>query len=310
LSYFSNGKAYLGKGFYVTLGLEVDILGFEIKKICVVGAGVMGSGIAQVCAQAGFPVNMYDIKQEFIDKGLNNIKGNLKRSVEKGKISQDEADKILGRIATTIDLKQAAKDVDFVIEAAPENMEIKKQVFKDLDEFTPKNAILASNTSSLSITEIASATKRPEKVVGMHFFNPAPVMKLVEVVKGHLTSQETVETVKELAKKLGKTPVECKDSPGFIANRICVPMINEAITALQEGIASKEDIDLAVKLGYNHPMGPLELADLIGLDIILAIMETYYKEFNDPKYRPATLLKQMVRAGLLGRKTGKGFYQY
>ena len=285
-------------------------MGFEIKKICVVGAGVMGSGIAQVCAQAGFPVNMYDIKQEFIDKGLNNIKGNLKRSVEKGKISQDEADKILGRIATTIDLKQAAKDVDFVIEAAPENMEIKKQVFKDLDEFTPKNAILASNTSSLSITEIASATKRPEKVVGMHFFNPAPVMKLVEVVKGHLTSQETVETVKELAKKLGKTPVECKDSPGFIANRICVPMINEAITALQEGIASKEDIDLAVKLGYNHPMGPLELADLIGLDIILAIMETYYKEFNDPKYRPATLLKQMVRAGLLGRKTGKGFYQY
>ena len=285
-------------------------MGFEIKKICVVGAGVMGSGIAQVCAQAGFPVNMYDIKQEFIDKGLNNIKGNLKRSVEKGKISQDEADKILGRITTTIDLKQAAKDVDFVIEAAPENMEIKKQVFKDLDEFTPKNAILASNTSSLSITEIASATKRPEKVVGMHFFNPAPVMKLVEVVKGHLTSQETVETVKELAKKLGKTPVECKDSPGFIANRICVPMINEAITALQEGIASKEDIDLAVKLGYNHPMGPLELADLIGLDIILAIMETYYKEFNDPKYRPATLLKQMVRAGLLGRKTGKGFYQY
>jgi len=253
---------------------------------------------------------MYDIKQEFIDKGLNNIKGNLKRSVEKGKISQDEADKILRRITTTIDLKQAAKDVDFVIEAAPENMEIKKQVFKDLDEFTPKNAILASNTSSLSITEIASATKRPEKVVGMHFFNPAPVMKLVEVVKGHLTSQETVETVKELAKKLGKTPVECKDSPGFIANRICVPMINEAITALQEGIASKEDIDLAVKLGYNHPMGPLELADLIGLDIILAIMETYYKEFNDPKYRPATLLKQMVRAGLLGRKTGKGFYQY
>ncbi len=288
----------------------MKFLGFEVRRVCVVGAGVMGSGIAQVCAQAGFSVNMYDIKQEFVEKGLNNIKGNLKRSVEKGRISQEEADKILGRITTTIDLKEAVREVDFVIEAAPENMEIKKQVFKDLDGFSPKHAILASNTSSLSITEIASVTGRPDKVVGMHFFNPAPVMKLVEVVKGQLTSQETVNIVKDLAKRLGKTPVECKDSPGFIANRICVPMINEAIMVLQEGVASKEDIDLAVKLGYNHPMGPLELADLIGLDTLLAIMETYYKEFNDPKYKPALLLKQMVRAGLLGRKTGKGFYQY
>jgi len=288
----------------------VKFLGFEVRRVCVVGAGVMGSGIAQVCAQAGFSVNMYDIRQEFVEKGLNNIKGNLKRSVEKGRISQEEADKILGRITTTIDLKEAVREVDFVIEAAPENMEIKKQVFKDLDGFSPKHAILASNTSSLSITEIASVTGRPDKVVGMHFFNPAPVMKLVEVVKGQLTSQETVNIVKDLAKRLGKTPVECKDSPGFIANRICVPMINEAIMVLQEGVASKEDIDLAVKLGYNHPMGPLELADLIGLDTLLAIMETYYKEFNDPKYKPALLLKQMVRAGLLGRKTGKGFYQY
>lgn len=285
-------------------------MSFKIKKICVVGAGVMGSGIAQICAQAGFEVNLYDIKQEFVEKGLNNIKGNLKRSVEKGRISQEEADKILGKIVTTINLKEAVKDVDFVIEAAPENMEIKRQVFKDLDNFSPKHAILASNTSSLSITEIASVTSRPDKVVGMHFFNPAPIMKLVEVVKGQLTSEETVTIVKDLAKKLGKTPVECKDSPGFIANRICIPMINEAIIVLQEGVASKEDIDLAVKLGYNHPMGPLELADLIGLDTLLAIMETYYKEFNDPKYKPALLLKQMVRAGLLGRKTGKGFYQY
>ncbi|MGP3666864.1 MAG: 3-hydroxyacyl-CoA dehydrogenase family protein [Candidatus Bathyarchaeota archaeon] len=281
-----------------------------MKKICVVGAGVMGSGIAQICAQAGFEVNLYDIKQEFVEKGLNNIKGNLKRSVEKGRISQEEADKILGKIVTTINLKEVVKDVDFVIEAAPENMEVKRQVFKDLDNFSPKHAILASNTSSLSITEIASVTSRPDKVVGMHFFNPAPIMKLVEVVKGQLTSEETVTIVKDLAKKLGKTPVECKDSPGFIANRICIPMINEAIIVLQEGVASKEDIDLAVKLGYNHPMGPLELADLIGLDTLLAIMETYYKEFNDPKYKPALLLKQMVRAGLLGRKTGKGFYQY
>ncbi|MCX8176460.1 MAG: 3-hydroxybutyryl-CoA dehydrogenase, partial [Candidatus Bathyarchaeota archaeon] len=281
-----------------------------MKKICVVGAGVMGSGITQVCAQAGFEVNLYDIKQEFVEKGLNTIKGNLKRSVEKGRISQEEADKILEKIVTTTNLKEAVKEVDFVIEAAPENMEIKRQVFKDLDNFSPKHAILASNTSSLSITEIASVTSRPDKVVGMHFFNPAPVMKLVEVVKGQLTSEETITTVKDLAKKLGKTPVECKDSPGFIANRICIPMINEAITVLQEGIASKEDIDLAVKLGYNHPMGPLELADLIGLDTLLAIMETYYKEFNDPKYKPALLLKQMVRAGLLGRKTGKGFYSY
>ncbi|MHC1579728.1 MAG: 3-hydroxyacyl-CoA dehydrogenase family protein [Candidatus Alkanophagales archaeon] len=282
----------------------------DIKKVAVIGAGIMGTGIAQVCAQAGYEVGLRDIEDEFVERSISTIKSSLGKLVQKGKISQSDADAIIGRIKGTTDLKEAASDADLVIEAVVENMDVKKQVFKELDEICPEHTILASNTSSLSITEMAAATQRPEKVVGMHFFNPVPVMRLVEIVRGLTTSDETVEVARAFAEKLGKTPVVCKDSPGFIANRIALPSLNEAMFALMEGVAPKEDIDTAMKLGYNWPMGPLELADLVGLDTLLAIFEVFYNEFGDPKYRPCPLLREMVRAGYLGRKTGKGFYEY
>jgi 3-hydroxybutyryl-CoA dehydrogenase len=280
-----------------------------MQKIFVVGAGTMGSGIAQVFAENGFDVIIRDVDIKFVERGLGVIENNLKRSVEKGKITEEEKNKVLGRIKGTVDINEA-KDVDFVIEAAIENMEIKKQIFKELDNVCKEGTILATNTSSLSITEIASSTARPEKVIGMHFFNPVPVMKLVEVIKGMKTSSETFNTVKELAQKLGKTPVEVNEAPGFVVNRILIPMINEAIGVLADGVASASDIDEAMKLGANHPIGPLALSDLIGNDVVLAIMDTLYSEFNDSKYRPHPLLRKMVRAGLLGRKTGKGFFEY
>jgi len=282
----------------------------DIKNITVLGAGQMGSGIAQVCAQAGFNIIIRDIDQKFIDKGITSIDKNLSSLVKKGKLKDNEKSEIISRIKGVVSIEEAGKEPDVIIEAVIEDIELKKKVFKELDNICPKHTIFASNTSSLSISEMASVTKRPEKVVGMHFFNPVPVMKLVEIIRGLSTSDETVKEVTELAKNLKKVPIDVKEAPGFAVNRILVPMLNDAINVLMEGIAKKEDIDTGMKLGCNHPMGPLELADFIGLDTILSIMEFYYEEFGDPKYRPSPLLRQMVRAGYLGRKTGKGFYDY
>lgn len=278
-------------------------------KIFVLGAGTMGSGIVQTFAQSGYEVIMRDIEESFVERGLAIITKNLEKSVQKGKLSEEEKSKILGRITPTIDIN-LAKEADFVIEAAVENIPIKKRIFSELDEICKPESILATNTSSLSITDIASATRRPDKVIGMHFFNPVPVMKLVEVIKGIGTSEETKNTVIELSKKLGKEPVEVEEGPGFVVNRVLIPMINEAIGILADGVATAEDIDLAMKLGANHPMGPLALADLIGNDVCLSIMEVLYTEFGDSKYRPNPLLRKMVRAGYLGRKTKKGFFDY
>ncbi|SLM32294.1 putative 3-hydroxybutyryl-CoA dehydrogenase [Desulfamplus magnetovallimortis] len=281
----------------------------EIKKFGVIGSGQMGNGIAQVAAASGLEVLMSDIKEEFTAKGIENITKNLARSVSKGKLEQLQMDTTLSRIKTTVDLKDMA-DVDFVVEAAVEREDLKFKIFEDLDAICPAHAILSTNTSSIPIGRIAARTGRPDKIIGMHFMNPVPVMKLVEVIKGLATSEETFEITWELSKKFGKTPAEANDFPGFIANRILMPMINEAVFCLYQSVGKPEDIDTVMKLGMNHPMGPLALADLIGLDTCLAIMETLYDGFKDSKYRPCPLLRKYVETGWLGRKSGKGFYDY
>lgn len=281
----------------------------SIQNVMVIGAGQMGSGIAQVCAMAGYKVYLNDLKEEFVQKGFAAINKNLQRQVDKEKMTAEQKHEILGRLTASIDLQDAAQ-TDLVIEAAVENMKIKSDIFAKLDEITPEHTILATNTSSLPITEIAAATKRPEKVIGMHFMNPVPVMKLVEIIRGLATSEEVYQAIEDMTKTLKKVPVEVNDFPGFVSNRILMPMINEAIYTLYEGVAEKEAIDEVMKLGMNHPMGPLTLADFIGLDTCLYIMETLHEGFGDDKYRPCPLLRKYVKAGWLGRKTGRGFYSY
>ena len=280
-----------------------------MEKIFVLGAGTIGSGIVQAFAQKGYEVIVRDIKDELVQSGIVRINNGLSKLVSKGKMTEETKEDILSRISGTTDMNLAA-DCDLVVEAAIENMKIKKEIFAELDKICKPETILASNTSSLSITEVASATNRPEKVIGMHFFNPAPVMKLVEIIRGMATSQETFDAVKELSVAIGKEPVEVEEAPGFVVNRILIPMINEASFILQEGIASVEDIDTAMKYGANHPMGPLALGDLIGLDVCLAIMDVLYNETGDTKYRSSSILRKYVRAGWLGRKSGRGFYNY
>ena len=284
----------------------------EVKKVCVLGAGLMGHGIAQVCAQtAKFDVTMRDIEQRFVESGMKMINNSLQRFVKKGTMTESESQEVLIRIHPTLNLQEAVQDVDLVIEAVTENPPLKKSVLAEADKYAPPHAIIASNTSSISITEIGASTKRPEKVCGMHFFNPPQLMRLVEIVRGLKTSDETVEVIREVAAKLGKEPVVVKkDTPGFIVNRILIPALNEAVFLVEEGVADPEDIDKAVTLGLNWPMGPLKLVDYVGADTHLFITEVMVNETGDQKFRPSTLLKQMVRANLLGRKTGKGFYDW
>jgi 3-hydroxybutyryl-CoA dehydrogenase len=284
----------------------------EVKRVCVLGAGLMGHGIAQVCTQTGkFEVNMLDIEQRFIDNGMKMIKDSLQRFVKKGTISEAESKEILNRIHPTLDMKEAVQNADLVIEAVTENPPLKKAVLAEADKYAPPHAIIASNTSSISITEIGAATKRAEKVCGMHFFNPPQLMRLIEIVRGLKTSDETVETIKQVSAKLGKESVVVKkDTPGFIVNRILLPALNEAVFLVAEGIADPEDIDKAITLGLNWPMGPLKLIDYVGADTHLFITDVMVNESGDPKFRPSSLLKRMVRANLLGRKTGHGFYDW
>ena len=281
----------------------------KIRNVGVIGAGAMGHGIAQVFAQAGFNVKLNDVSLDFISDGIRRIEGNLSRSVEKGKISEDDKKAAMSRVLPAASLDEF-KDREFVVEAVLEKIEIKRDVFKKLDKICGKDIVLASNTSSIPITELAALVSNPQRVAGMHFFNPVPAMKLIEIVQALQTSISTIEIIRALSLRLGKTPVVVKDSAGFVSNRVVCPMINEAIFAYEQGIASKEDIDTVMKLGMNHPMGPLELADFVGLDIVLDVLDVLYKEYEDPKYRASPLLRNMVRAGYLGRKTKKGFYEY
>jgi 3-hydroxybutyryl-CoA dehydrogenase len=281
----------------------------EIKKVAIIGSGTMGNGIAHVFAQCGFEATLIDLKEEYLQKALATVKGNLERQAKKGAIAVEKIPEILSRIKTTTNFNEA-KNYELVIEAAFENMAVKKDIFERLDALCPLSTIFASNTSSLPITELAALTKRPDKVIGMHFMNPVPMMKLIELIRGLATSDETYNTIRDICLKLEKTPVEVNDCPGFLANRLLVPMINDAAYCLMEGVAKVEDIDTVMKLGMNHPMGPLTLADFIGLDVCLAVMEVLYEGYGDPKYRPCPLLRKMVQAGYLGRKSGRGFYVY
>lgn len=281
-----------------------------IKNIVVIGAGTMGNGIAHTFAQSGFKVNLVDVSQEALDKGLKTITTNLDRIIAKGNLTEEQKAETLGNITAFTELKNAVEAADLIVEAATENQDLKLKIFGQMDEFAPENCILATNTSSISITKIAAATKRADKVIGMHFMNPVPIMKLVEIIKGYSTSKETFEAIYEMSKILGKVPVEVNDYPGFVANRILMPMINESIETLYNGVAGVEEIDTVMKLGMAHPMGPLQLADFIGLDVCLAILNVMYDGFKNPKYAPNPLLVNMVMAGKLGIKSGEGFYDY
>jgi len=282
----------------------------SISKVAVVGAGTMGNGIAHVFAQYGHAVTLIDIRKDLIDRGVQTITTNLDRQIKKGVLKEEQKQQILSQIATSTVLDSGAAEADLVVEAATENQKIKKEIFTSLDRSTPSHTILATNTSSISITEIAAVTKRPEKVIGMHFMNPVPVMKLIEVIRGLATSDETFETIRKLSESLDKVPVEVNDYPGFVSNRVLLPMLNEAMYCVMEGVAKPEAIDTVMKLGMNHPMGPLTLADFIGLDVCLSIMNVLYEGLGDSKYRPCPLLKKMVAAGHLGRKSGRGFFVY
>ena len=281
-----------------------------MKNIVVIGAGTMGNGIAHTFAQTGYKVNLVDVSQEALDRGIKTITTNLDRIVAKGNLTEEQKAETLGNITTFTALSDACGNADLIVEAATENQDLKLKIFQQMDELAPENCILATNTSSISITKIASATKRPEKVIGMHFMNPVPIMKLVEIIKGYSTSKETFDAIFEMSKTLGKVPVEVNDYPGFVANRILMPMINEAIETLYNGVAGVEEIDTVMKLGMAHPMGPLQLADFIGLDVCLAILNVMYDGFKNPKYAPNPLLVNMVTAGKLGVKSGEGFYDY
>jgi 3-hydroxybutyryl-CoA dehydrogenase len=284
----------------------------EVKKVAVLGAGLMGHGIAQVAAQvAKYDVSMRDVKQEFLDNGMNMMKKSLQSFLKRGKLSEKEVEETLKRIHPTLDIKEAVTDADLIIEAVPENVELKKKMYREVEKFAPEDALIGSNTSSISITELASATRRPERFCGMHFFNPPQLMRLIEIIRGVKTSDETINTVVEVTKRMGKEPVVVnKDCPGFVVTRVLIPALNEAMYLVWEGIAEPEDIDKAIKLGLNWPMGPFTLLDYLGLDTVLSITGVFQNEIGDPKYRPCPLLRQMVKAGLLGRKTGKGFYDW